>query len=228
MIYIQHRNSINSSLLFTIWKQSSRTRWFSIRIVNCEIVPSTFGTTTGQLLAKKTFHLSLPADRPNDRFRFRYRRPHTFGHKTVNHIFCVDPNRYVTDHTVHLEYDYAVDQLSVQRIRTEIPLNHEALEIYLTPNLIYLWTWNTDKLGVCNVTAGTATLHRIQMLRSLSRWIHEQLRRARRPWRICDVFVDRDVFGVANEIGVELWFFNPKSVPEPRVLKRLKRKMAHL
>ncbi|KAL1997091.1 hypothetical protein VTN49DRAFT_7956 [Thermomyces lanuginosus] len=184
-----------------------------------EVQQTKWKTTTGQLLARKTFHLSLPADRPNDPFAFPYRRSLTFRHRTVIHtiVFCVNVNKRVTDHTLHLEYDYTVDQLSVQKIHTEYSFNDEAILAYLTRNLIYLWMWNTNKLHVCNVATGTANPLQVQIQRSLSSWIHKQLWRKRllwSPWKICDVFGGREIFGVANEMGVELWFFNPKSVPE--------------
>jgi len=189
-----------------------------------EMQQTKWKTTTGQQVAKGTFHLPELADHHNDGFKWRFDRCRTFGHKTVNHIF-LPTDRY---DTVRLEYDYAVGQLSAQRIRSVDPLYKGSLTICLAPNVICFWTWRSDHIAIYNATTGTVNLPAIQMRRGLSSWIRNKLQRRDGPRRFWDVFGDREVLGLADESGIELWFFSPRFVPDPQVLKRLKQNMAHI
>ncbi|KAL1997088.1 hypothetical protein VTN49DRAFT_7953 [Thermomyces lanuginosus] len=179
---------------------------------------------TGQLLAKKTFHLPLPPDLPvNGQFdTMAFYRCHAFGHKSVNQLFLVTD----TCSTIHLEYDYAADRLNVRWIRTADLLNLADFKIYLTPYLIYFCTSETSQVAVYNATTSTVTLHQIQIRRRSSNWILQKFRKTG-DQRFVKVFGDREVFGLANEAGVELWFFNPNFVPNERELECLKRSMLY-
>lgn len=65
---------------------------------------------------------------------------------------------------------------------------------HLTPNLVYNWT---GLLVVFDASTGTVTQHPFTSPSNP----HTK------------VFGDREVFGLADDKGVHLWFFNPSFVP---------------
>ncbi|KAL1974023.1 hypothetical protein VTN31DRAFT_5583 [Thermomyces dupontii] len=122
---------------------------------------------------------------------------------------------------MHLEYDYSVDRLSVRWIRE--PLFSGIIYDFsacLTPNLVYRFSTMTGQVAAYNATTGTVTRRSVWFpgnhvlgnrpsLGSNLQWQTEIL--FDRPQA---VFGDCEVFGLVNDSGIQLWFFNPSFVPD--------------
>lgn len=189
-----------------------------------EVQETKWVTTTGDLLEKKTFYLSFPAGQPA---KWNYDKGfdpyHTFGYKTVTNLFL----EIATPAATFLEYDYAVDQLTVRWIDCEA-IYKEALchgSAYPSRNLVYRYDSETCNVVIYNATTGTVTLHPVQFGPNRMNWarsssISTPRGRATRDNyvpRYLRVFGDREVFGLANRSGVQLWFFNHNFAPDPRI-----------
>ncbi|KAL1995419.1 hypothetical protein VTN49DRAFT_1606 [Thermomyces lanuginosus] len=160
-------------------------------------------TTDGQLLEEKVFYLHLPADCPKRYF--------------ISPSFCRISSRKSVAYFMEyfdnlammcLEYDHAVDRLSVRCANDD-----------LARNIVYCYFDGTRNVAVCDAAAGKVTLHpvrfrgnRIIRIRTVSN------SRPRDPYNAAyfTTFGDREVFGLANKHGIQLWFFNPSFVPDPR------------
>lgn len=173
-----------------------------------EVQQTKWSITTGDLLEKKVFALPIPTDCPVFTNLELFRNPcRTYGRKTVAQ------SMFWNDHApIYLEYDYAIDQLSVRWIDNAEVISRRGQIyrcVYLTRNLVYRFLTETMEVVVYNITTGAETL---QPMLSEQGEQHPLIRDTER--RNFNVFGDREVFGVANEIGLELWFFNPKFTPD--------------
>lgn len=177
-----------------------------------------WNTTNGQLLEKKVFHLQLPADCP----RRSFTDPNfcrIYNHKSVA-CFVESFDRFAV---TCLEYDYTVDQLSVRCTNRAEPIRDSKRKggicfTRLTGSIEYRYLQSKCQVAVCDAAAGKVTLHPVQVkddriirIRSLSNPT---------PYDPCylsyfETFGDREVFGLANHYGVQLWFFNPSFAPDP-------------
>ncbi|KAL1973755.1 hypothetical protein VTN31DRAFT_5315 [Thermomyces dupontii] len=173
-----------------------------------EVQQTKWLTTTGQLLEKKNFYLQVPADCPVkmnvELFRSACR---TYGRKTVAQWMFWNDRA-----PIYYEYDYTIDRLDVRWIDRADAIVRWGLiyrSVFLTRNLVYRFLPQTKEIVVYNVSTGAETLQSL---------IGEQ---GQKHPLICEtdsrefnVFGDREVFGVTNKIGVELWFFNPNFAPD--------------
>lgn len=148
---------------------------------------------------------------------------YTFGDKTTTQAFPEE----IPHSTAHFSYDYAVDQLSLRWIDCIEPANDfifVALCGFLTPYIAYRWAQQLRSIAIYNAATGSTTLHAYQLD------IHEistrNLLGARLPPpsrpngehirgnSVLISFGDREVFGLASDDGMQLWFFNPDFVPD--------------
>lgn len=125
-------------------------------------------------------------------------------------------------------YDHTVDRLNVRWIKCTVPINKFAFLGScgsVTPHIIYRWVHQLKGIGVYNAATGAATVHPYQLdTREISaRSLLANLPPPGRPMDNKDIirfslqpFGDREVFGVASEDGMQLWFFNPDFVPDLR------------
>lgn len=181
-----------------------------------EVRQTKWTTTTGQLLEEKIFRLPVSVDIPVDANVRLLRSPcRTFGHKTVTQF------HFGTDvySTMHLEYDYAVDWLNVRLIHSVNPGDGTIVRdrpILVTPNLVYRWMRDNGQPVTYDATTGisirySSHLPDTRVLRpyySMGGPIHE-----REYYWLLSVG-DRDAFGLVGDGGVQLWFCNPKFVPD--------------
>lgn len=189
-----------------------------------EVQQTKWTTTTGQPLERKVFHLPLPADDPIKRFEHALDTCHTYGHNTVTQSYHAT-GKYAR---IHLEYDYADDRLRVRLLHCDKYILDEVSQdysAYLTRNLVYRCTFETGEVAVYNSITGKVTLHPIKlpgshalMADTLSNSTFKESEDVDTPFseEYLQVFGDREVFGMANLTGIQLWFFNPKFAPDPR------------
>lgn len=198
-----------------------------------EVHKTKWSTTTGQLLEEKVLHLPLPADGPlerssTDRGRFRI-----YGSKSVAHSIWSNKDSKVW---FYLEYNHSVDKLNVRSIHCCEPPGLHYYEVSgarLTRDLFYSFSRKkADYVAVYDASTGKATWHSVRVSTGTSpRSIPEQSWEESVPYwseyayygfpNKYEVFGDREVFGFAGTHGVELWFFNPDYVPDPRDWKWL-------
>lgn len=183
-----------------------------------EVRQTKWRIATGQLLARKTFHLPLRKMGPS---LPGIDQCHTKGSRTVNQLFFLTDFFYDWFQSIYLVYDHGADELSVKWRRTEDDIDSISTKTYLTPNLIHLWNWNSGRVNAYNVPAGTVAVHNVR--EQCSSWTCV-LREWCKDWADDQPPVaisgDREVFCFSNEIGIELWFFNPNFVPDPLELER--------
>lgn len=168
---------------------------------------------------KKSFQLSLSAEplNLNDLIPGCYR---TYGSKTVSQLF-LKTEKYLYA-TIHMEYDYSDDQLSVRWIYATDPLDKDAHRYHstsLTPYLVYRWTGIPRPPAIYDTAAGTAILHSKDMLdfRVITRNLGAGIPHLKSLVPSLRCFSDREVLGLAGEGGIEFFFFNPNfnpNVPE--------------
>lgn len=186
---------------------------FNLRKQPPEVRQTKWTTTGGRLLEERTFRLPLPADCPVN-WADSLLPCSTYGHKTMLEVYFIE--KYYT--RIHLEYDYSTDRLSVRSICSADLFEKDTFigaPIYLTPHLIYRWAWDAGQVAVYNAVTGTVTLHPIEGPESSSDPIVPKSRRSNLSFRpnIYD-FGDREVLGLGNDTGIQLWFFNPKFAPD--------------
>lgn len=184
--------------------------------------------TSGESLDRKTFPLSLgTSSRRVSRGEILRVRNHTFGRKTEVELHLKDGCT-----TMLMTYDYAVDRLSLRWINSAKPIldtiNVPCESIPLTPHIYYRWTNAQKGVAVCNAAAFTGGT-------TATTIVHPYLL-DEREFSLCDAwsdasadrppyfaqyitigvksFGDREVYGVASDDGMQLWFFNPAFVPE--------------
>lgn len=188
-------------------------------------VSQTKWSLTGQQLDSKQFFLPM-GGRQVDRdsvSRSRSRCYRNFGDKSVTQLFPRGDNNA----TLHLMYDYPSDNLSARWIESAEPINRKVsvgLCAILTPEIVYRWGNQLRRIAVYNANSGTTTLHPYRLdireetgLNLLSpprpqRW--RQRRAMSYRERTLRPFGDNDIFGVASEDGAQIWFFNPKFLPD--------------
>lgn len=219
-----HIQEIGSFVSLQLWHVDAienmfvafEVNWKSWRKQLPKVQQTKWETKTGQLLDKKIFDLPLPAETPRlGHTQYGGFHPYyTFGHKTATQIFLYDdwPATKLPA-TMHLEYDYAADRLSVRKVRD--CFNNYSSSAYLLPNLVYRSSTKTGRcqVSVFNATTGEVTLHSVQSSTSLNSFPQQKWGAASgNPLEV--VFGDREVFGWANDTGVQLWFFNPRFVPD--------------
>lgn len=191
-------------------------------------VQETKWTLTGRLLDRRHFRLSL-SDRCVDRkipklskrsIDIPFYDCRTFGHKTVRNLDYRDSQR----HKINLMYDFATDKLSAQWYDLVPPafdyFNYFSVTV-LTSRILYFWYKNTE-LNLFDAENRTIFVRPYQLhTREINfrkfLWPSQRGRHGattddeRRPFLI---FGDREVFCVATEDGIQLWFFNPKFTPD--------------
>lgn len=178
----------------------------------------------GERLDRKRVRLSLEGRHVS---KFDLRRAmndwyRTYDRKTVTELHHInDPSA-----TLQVMYDYKVDRLSARWIKCSVPINKFAFLGScgsVTPHIIYRWVHQLRGIGVYNAATGKATVHPYQFHTGEvnARSLLANLPPPSRPMDSKDImrfslqpFGDREVFGVASEDGMQLWFFNPDFVPE--------------
>lgn len=189
-------------------------------------VQQTKWTLTGQQLEKKHFDLPLGGGRVD---KARFELPSVYSHRACGHKTVSVVTSSIDDHvTMHLVYDYAVDQLSIRWIECAEPINQDTAEIDwapLTPYIFYRLHKADGRLAIYDAINGKATLHSLDELgirevhadgmcdcEPVAPWAR---RGAANSWSGTWVpFGDREVFGLAGKCGVQLCFFNPDFVPD--------------
>lgn len=94
----------------------------NLRVQPAEVQQGKWAATTGQLLDKKISHLAMPTKKPLGGFyRSRGCPDHAVNHKSVTQFFFRNKRA-----TVHLEYDYRVDRLSIRWMNCSQPISQNA------------------------------------------------------------------------------------------------------
>lgn len=132
----------------------------------------------------------------------------TFSRGTVTrNIFY----SYDLEADMHLMYDYATDKLSGRWFEY---VNHHGqspkLErhhpVILTPGIVYYWAEDIRQPVIYDVASGRTTRPRYQL--------DDRMLCSKKDSPFFQPFGDQEVFGIAGEGGIELWFFNPNFVPD--------------
>ncbi|KAL1990055.1 hypothetical protein VTN49DRAFT_6636 [Thermomyces lanuginosus] len=165
------------------------------------MVQQTKWTLAGQLLDRKRFPLSpsgcvhvrliketrLPLER-------HYRRCYKFGHKTITRVASRDDENVMMD----LVYDSTIDRFSaVSPNANRLLDNHSTL---ITPYISYHYDSSLNRLHICNTANGTSRIYPYQQDR-------QEVTGGQRV-----VFGDREVLCVQNDVGIQMWCFNPNFV----------------
>lgn len=184
-------------------------------------VQQTKWTLTGKLLDKKQFPYP-PSDRPLDKLRFMptlYRNNRIFGHKAVNRMLSeIDGKITLTDFL----YDYAIDKLVIRCIDCPAPIDRISFAGYpyefLTPSISYQWNSHLCQLQIINFANDTSTMRPYQLHTREVRtrqWLNEHKHQSElKEGDHLGLFGNREVFGLISSYGIQLWFFNPKFVPD--------------
>ncbi|KAL1997556.1 hypothetical protein VTN49DRAFT_87 [Thermomyces lanuginosus] len=177
---------------------------------------SKWSLTTGKLLEEKQFCLPLEGRfhiSPHKRTIFRALFfDSTFSYRTVSWHALARSNGKQAD--LHLIYDYTADELRARWIecaglhREPYNFNRPAI---LTPNFTYYFALNIKQPAVYNVPSSTTTLLPDKLDTRVVAG-SESLQGRFAPF--FHSFGDQEVFGLAGEGGVQLWFFNPNFVPD--------------
>lgn len=185
-------------------------------------------TLTGRLLDSKRFRRSLP-DGPVDKSRFKrptLSRVCTLGSKSIRRL----PYGDYDGTTIDLVYDYATDKFSIRQNEfTPFCFNRE--NSICTSQIAYDWLPWHGALAISNAGNNTRTI-RPYRLHAGEVALYRSYRPRYRPdyhpgisaqtpkywWTEYTFFAlpfgDREVFGVASEDGIQVWFFNPKFTPD--------------
>lgn len=181
----------------------------------------------GELLDRKTFQLSPANHRvhEHDTRGRNIRWNATHSHKEVTGMCFKDRNT-----SMILSYNYATDRLSVRWIACAESIKHNEVPgrcISLTSDISYRWAHLHKGIAIHNAATGVATLHLYQLdkreiraCKLLDPHVRKEPGRVG-SWTTCfdspaslRPFGDREVFGLASDDGVQLWFFNPDFVPD--------------
>lgn len=142
---------------------------------------------------------------------------HTDGDKKITRAFLQVDKRT----TMHLTYDYSVDRLNIRWIECDVSITNliQGPGTSPSPYIIYRWAQQFRGLAICNAATGTITVAPYRWdIRELR--THNQLNRVlpqlSHPdsWKHLRCFGDREVCGVFNKGGMQLWFFNPDFLPD--------------
>ncbi|KAL1993228.1 hypothetical protein VTN49DRAFT_3177 [Thermomyces lanuginosus] len=199
--------------------------------IDCDTDPAevqqTKWTLTGDLLDRKHFHLSL-SGREVDRQCLENSQHggvdsnfcciHTFNHKTIRRL------RYNGNcTTLDLVYDGSVDKLSIRWNNYDHFRDPDSdFYAFLTPDISYHWRMASRRLEIFNADKQIQTMHQYQ-LHPQETSFRERLAAApprrdltmgSRGEHYLHSFGDSEVFGLANDDGIQLWFFNPNFTPD--------------
>lgn len=194
---------------------------------NPAAVQQTKWTLTGQLLDRKQYGLPLFGHRVNKKYMasraIGYSRLHTFGHRTQKRV----PYMVGEPNTMDLIYDYAIDKLSfrwndcMQPSIKDLPSN---CSVFVTPHTVYNWSFLRQEIEIFNDDDQTTTAQPYQpdfrensvrvISSNLFFFDFTAIMASDRADLYLRPFGDREVFGMASEDGVQLWFFNPNFVPD--------------
>lgn len=172
-------------------------------------------TRTRPFLEKKTISIPVPTDcQTKTKLSVNDLACRTYGYKTVTQISFEKDDSV----KIHLEYDHAIDQVSVRWIRAVGSFGKEVIRessLHLTPYLVYNWIVRTAQSVIYDAATGKATTnpnHSLDIrLVSPSNEPYEAEINSNNIF--LEGFGDREVIGLAGEGGVELWFCNPNFVP---------------
>lgn len=143
----------------------------------------------------------------------------TYGSKTVRRV------EYTNDgyDTIDLIYEPAIDKLSVRWnwFHPDISSRASCHSAFLSPNIVYHWNRKHNCLEIIDDYNQTRNRHphrfdirevktSIGFRKPLGRV--ESMLHDYRP--TLEAFGDREVFGLASDDGVQIWFFNPHFVPD--------------
>lgn len=183
-------------------------------------VKQTKWTLTGLLLDTRCFSLSLPGHHVDKirlegswYHRWHYRRVVTFDNKALNRLPCGKEGD-----TIDLIYDGTIDKLTVRWSDCSQPIIvYELIEpfyVHLTPHIAYRWNPVNKRVEIFNgANQTTAMRPYIWDIREVNagRSFHDEVEESD---EIDKAFGDREVFGLATDIGIQLWFFNPNFAPD--------------
>lgn len=149
----------------------------------------------------------------------------THGRKTVRRVESPSPMK----DSIDFIYDPAVGKLSVRWnwFRPEIPSHDSHHSAFLNHNIVYHWNRKDNCLEIYNDDNQTTTrLPHYLDIREIktSMGFKRPLGRVRSVLHDDEprllAFGDREVFGLASDDGVQIWFFNPRFVPDVPGAKR--------
>lgn len=181
--------------------------------------------TGGELLDSKRFPLTLGGRRVEKTIICRQidQWCHTYGDKTTTQLYNIEDKNFL----MHLTFDYATDRLSVRWIDCVEPIGVVSIwGRYSSPAPHIIYRWAPQQLRgfmVYNAATGITTVRPYQAdVRELSahKLFGAVSRHARFmqpdpqntfPLKCCG---DREVYFVASDEGLQLWFFNPDFVPD--------------
>lgn len=184
-----------------------------------EVLQSKWKIGTGQLLEKKTLHLPLPLARPVNAYIGVCRKSwRIYGHKTVAEVYFDEDSC----DTIHFEYDYNLDKVSVRLIRAsdsvDKSLSRRSPHKRLAPSLVYRWTRDGVQSSIYDTVTGTATPNPHHSLDNRVISPPNGLPEAETENTFHNLslvsFGDRNGYGMAGEGGVEVCFCNPNFVPD--------------
>ncbi|KAL1992162.1 hypothetical protein VTN49DRAFT_4194 [Thermomyces lanuginosus] len=189
-------------------------------------VEQTMWTLTGDLLDRKHFHLSSSGRRMDwwplknsqrEVFTSNICFTHTFNHKTVRRVYY---NENYT--TLDLVYDGSIDKLSVRW--NSYDYDRDAFSdfyAFLLPDISYHWRMISRRLEIFNADKQVQTMLPYQLHPQETRF--RELLTAATPRRnlldsisehFFHSFGDSEVFCLASNDGIQLWFFNPNFTPD--------------
>ena len=182
--------------------------------------------TTGELLEKKRFRLSLAGHHSRVHKRWLGMPSgscYTCKNSAVTESFLLT-NDYKVD--IHFLYIHAIDELSARWIEcNSLHKDNSRLNPFfiLSPNTVYYWAQKVRKPAVYDTANGTTTLPLYQLdsrVFAKRKMYDSWLRNGNQPESEdmelgkIEPFGDQEVFGLAGVGGVELWFFNPNFIPD--------------
>lgn len=186
-------------------------------------VQQTKWTLTGELLDKKDFNLSLPdcyADFASKRISVVFNCfSRAYGDKTITRIQSKRNGRLMD-----LIYNQTNEELSVRIIDPSQLIMRNPYWNYCafsTTDIIYRWNNSRGHVEIFDVVRRTSTtrpyrLHtqegRIRELLALPGKKHESAIDSNGTFIV--PFGDHEVFGLASNDGVQVWFFNPNFAPD--------------
>lgn len=178
--------------------------------------------TNGQELDRKQSHLSL-SEHHVDKNRLRPVDSFSnciYGRKKIRRLLTGTGSHDAID----LIYDHAIDKLTVRW--TSLPPQIYDLEVplcaFLTPNIVYHRNPKFLSLEICDAENETRSQHPcpldIREVDTLKRFQAWRLREGHSPIFRSRPYLeplgDREVVCLPGHEGVQIWFFNPRFVPD--------------
>ena len=128
---------------------------------------------------------------------------HTYGRKTVRRLL---PRTGKFETIDLVMYDHAIDKLGVRLSSLQSYIHDRDVEpfcAFLSPDIVYHWSHKFNCLEILNAYNQTRIQHPYPLdLREVNFG----------KWPL--PFGDREVFGLASDDGVQIWFFNPHFVAD--------------